>query len=330
MLPAQHIFLEIATQLTIDPDLTIRHALYPAWPVPELVSKRLQDSPREIQAKFLGAQLQVYLHRIYFSRAIQKLAATESVVSNAAILTNDTVQGIDTAFYAQIDQANCSQGYADVDWIIEGEEEDGLVAIVKDGLRLHIWPTHICPDYQTLAVGDLATIVMPKNLLTIDRYIAVSNYGRVRQLSLINLYFSCPPAVAIEVIAKITSVLNTLGLPFELQVQLEPHKYQQTDGLILQLSAADYATARMALHEIYHQHQGQFHDQTPSFTTAIATGVGLSHLATNPQGVLQLWQVVAQALAEIWLLKIADDVVKFDRLWQALLQSDSDIVAFVT
>jgi HopA1 effector protein family len=318
---AEVIFQEIADAIIINLNLTIHHPRYPEWSMPELVSNRLQDSPREIQAKFLCTQLQAYLHGIYFSRSLLPVAVLTSDETPCQVINNTTDKGIDTAFYAQIDRANCSQGYYDSDWTIEGDEDDGMVAVVKEGLRLHVWPPYIYPDYQTLAVGDLAAIIMPKNLLTIDRYIAISNYGRVRQKPLINLYFSCPPDVAIEIVAQITTELNSLKLPFELQVQLAPNKYQQTDSLILQLAVADYPTAQPALSKIHGQYRSQFYDQTPSLTQPVATGIGLSTAAINQYGVSQLWQSVAQALAESWLLQTVDTKTKIDRIWQALEQA---------
>jgi hypothetical protein len=324
---ADIIFREIADEIIIKPNLAIHHPRYPEWLVSELVSNRLQDSPREIQAKFLFTQLQDYLHSLYFSRSLLPLETTTNTVIPPPVMTNTTVQGIDPAFYAQIDRANCGQGYYDRDWLIEDEEKDGLVSVIKDGLRLYVWPSYIYPDYQTLAMGDLAAIIMPKNLLTINRYIAVSNYGRVQQQPMINIYFSCPPDVAIEVITQITTALNSLELPFELQVQLEPSKYQQTDSLILQLAVTDYPTAQNALSKIYYPYRSQFHNQIPSFTKPVATGVGLSTAATNQQGISQLWQLVAQALAESWLQQVVEPAMKLNQIWQAL--ESENITAFV-
>lgn len=319
---AEDIFHEIANVITIDSKLTIQHSFYPEWSISELMSNRLQDSSREIQAKFLCTQLQSYLHSIYFSRSLLPLATATSDASHPVIIENTTVKGIDTAFYTQVDQANCSQGYYDPGWTIENEEDDGVVAVVKEGLRLHLWPRYIYPDYQTLIEGDLAMIFMPKNLLMIDRYIAISNYGRVRQQPPINLYFSCPLDVTIDAIAQITTELNSLELPFELQIQLTPSKYQQTDPLILQLAAADYPAAQKTLSKIHHQYKSKFYDQTPSFTQPVATGVGLSTVPSDQHGVSQIWQLVAQVLAESWLSQIADPKMKIDRIWQALEQND--------
>jgi HopA1 effector protein family len=315
---ADTLFKEIADEIIIKPNLAIHHPRYPEWLVSELVSNRLQNSPREIQAKFIFTQLQDYLHGLYFSRSLLPVATSTIPVTTPAVVSNTNIQGIDTAFYAQIDRANCSQGYYDQDWLIEDEEDDGLVSVVKDGLRLCVWPSYIYPNYQTLVVGDLATIRMPKNLLTIDRYIAVSNDGRMQQQPTINIYFSCPAATAIEVTRQITTELNFLELPFELQVQLAPSKYQQTDSLILQLAVADYSTAQPALSKIHRQYRSQFYDQTPSLTQSVATGVGLSTAATNQQGISQLWQLVAQALAESWLHQVMEPAMKLDRIWQAL------------
>jgi HopA1 effector protein family len=321
------VFLEIAEQMTLAADLTIAHSHYPAWTVADLLRDRLLASPREIQAKFLCAQLQTYLHCIYFSRSLLPIADVVETTApiNLPLISNNLMQGVDTAFYAQIDQANCSQGYYDVDWTIAGEEDDGLVAVVKDGLCLHVWPAYLHPDDQTLAVGERAAVVMPKNLLTIDRYIAISNYGRVCQLPVTSLYWSCPALVAIELIKEITTSLNTLRLPFELQVQLALDQYQQTDSLILRLAAVDYGTAQFALSDIYLNHRSQFYDQTPIFTEPVTTGVGFTQLAVDQQGVLQLWQPVAQALSECWLLEITDNAVKLERMLQALTLLDLSI-----
>jgi hypothetical protein len=329
MLEAHAILQEIATQVAIDPDLTVRHALYPAWPLSKLVSQRLQDGPREIQAKFLCTQLQAYLHSIYGSRAIRPLTGMEPIAETSSVIMNNTCKGIDTAFYAQIDQANCSQSYYDPNWTIEREEDDGIVAVVKDGLRLHLPPQYIDPDYHTLAVGDVAKIVMLKNLLTIDRYIAVSNYGRVDPKSSLTLYFSCPPDTALALIAAITTALNSLKLPFELQVQIDPEQYQQTDSLILQLATADYPAAQTTLQDIYQPHRSHFYDLTPSFTQPLARGVGLTSLTTNEQGIWHLWSTIANSLAESWLLNITEPSRRIDRLWEDLESSEINNAAEV-
>lgn len=307
---------EIAGQIEIGSDLTIQHPQYQEWSIPELVVARIQASPRDTQAKFLCTQLQNFLHCLYFSRSLSP--RSDSLEAPPAIIGNNTLHGIDAAFFARLNRANCSQGYYDHDWQIQCWEDDELVAVVKDGLRLCVSPTYIHPDDQGLGMGDRVAIVMPKNLMTIDRYIAIGSYGRIRQPLVTQLYFHCLPDSAVDLMTQLSTCFDRLAMPFEVQILLDPQAYPRADALIVAWAAADDDIAQPLVDEILAVYQSEFFDPIPAFTQPVARGVGKVVTEQQQDFPQHIWRSISQALAEAWLEDMTDVTVKLNIIRQKL------------
>jgi hypothetical protein len=260
---------EILTGLVIQPNFTISHPQHPDFTVAEMIADRLQASPPEIQAKFLVQHLQSYLMGTHFSQVYRQPPEKPQGFANDEAL-----------FLSKIQAANSGHGYYDLNWILESIEEDQQVAVIKDGLRLYMPRncTH-SPDGE-LIPGELVAIVMPKNIMTIDRYVAIGNYGRLPELPVTNIYWNSSPAVAIEVISKLTTGLNQLAVPFELQIESDTSAYHRLEPLILGVLSSDYPKVEPLLRQIYTAHPSRA--GVPPFAQRIAIGVAVAE-TESPQ-----------------------------------------------
>jgi hypothetical protein len=260
---------EILTGLVIQPNFTISHPQHPDFTVAEMIADRLQASPPEIQTKFLVQHLQSYLMGTYFSQVYREPPEKPEGFANN-----------ETFFLSQIQTANSGHGYYDFNWTLESIEEEQQVAVVKDGLRLYMPSNCIHSSSGELILGELVAIVMPKNIMTIDRYVAIGNYGRLPSLPITNIYWNYSPAVAIEVIGELTTGLNQLAVPFELQIELDTTAYHRLEPLILGILSSDYPKTEPLLRQIHAVHPSR--TGVPPFTQRLATGVAVAE-TESPQ-----------------------------------------------
>jgi HopA1 effector protein family len=323
MLDTTALLQDIAAQIQIGADFTLRHPDYPDWETAEVVVDRLQASPQETQAKFICTQLQAYLHCIYFSRSLLPLSTISSSAESSAAYSNNSSRGIDTAFYDQIEQANSGQGYYDPDWTIQAQPANGCTAVSKEGLCIQVQSDDVYPPQPAAQIGSQVAIKLPKNLLTVEQYIAVGNQGRVYQNPLVYLYFNCPPQSAINLTAQITQIFNRLEIPFELQILLHPEQYPRADALTLKWAAENYDTVYPYLNQMLATYQGEFHDFIPALSQPVTKGVGKAIISTEQNFPQQFWRLVAQALSQAWLARITDTVGRLNIIQQELQSTES-------
>jgi HopA1 effector protein family len=268
------ILTEILMGLVIQPNFTISHPDHPDFTVSECVADRLQMSTPEIQAKFLIQHLQSYLTGTYFSQVYRQPSAL------SAGFANDK-----TDFLSRIQAANSSQGYYDWHWSITDFTADAVV-VVKDGLRLHMPTNCVHAPSGCLEINEMVGIVMPKNILTIDRYVAIGNYGRLPALPITNIYWNYDPDMAIKAFSKLITGLNQLAIPFELQIEPDIAAYHRLEPLILGLLCSDYPKAEVLLQQIHTAHPTRSPTAqaelpgTPPFTKQLATGLAVAETAS--------------------------------------------------
>jgi hypothetical protein len=322
------ILLTLVRDLSIDPDLTIQLAGYEELSAPEAVVERLQMSDRSLQEKFLADRLQEYFLDVFF-RQIQHpiVPVPEKPMDRAKVFANDNMGSLDSEFYTNLTKANSSRGYYDDGWAVEGFADDGWVLVVKNHLHLQTPPTHINPRAAKLSVGDQAAIVMPKNVLTVDRYVAISNRGRLRQAPLVNCYFNCPAATAIELMSRLCQVLNQAELVFEIEAELNEKHYRRIDSLVLRLEQSSFGQAQPLLQEIYGAVAGQLRSAVPLLTKAIANGLGIAEV--DSLGVdfgSYCWGTVAQGFAKAWQLELTDGMAQLEIVRSELALASIDLV----
>lgn len=263
------ILTEILTGLVIEPDFTISHPQHPDFTVTEMVADQLQISSPEIQTKFLVQHLQSYLIGTYFSQVYREPPAIPLGFAND-----------EASFLSQIQAANTGHGYYDLNWTLESIEEKQEVVVTKDGLRLYMPSNCVYSSQGEIIPGKLVAIVMPKNIMTVDRYVAIGNYGRLPEFMITNIYWNSSPAAAIEVISKLTTGLNQLAVPFELQIEPDIHRYHRLEPLILKILSSDYPQVESLLHQIHADYPTQA--GVPPFAHQLAAGVAVTETA-SPQ-----------------------------------------------
>ncbi len=267
--PLNETLTEILTGLVIQPNFTISHPQHPDFTVAEMVADRLQASAPEIQTKFLVQHLQSYLMGTYFSQIYREPPEQPQGFAND-----------DDLFLSQIQAANSGHGYYDLNWTLESIEKEQQVAVVKDGLRLYMPSNCVHAPNGELSAGELVAIVMPKNIMTIDRYVAIGNYGRLPELPVTNIYWNSSPADALKVISELTAGLNQLAVPFELQIEPDTSAYHRLEPLILRIRSSDYPKVEPLLRQIHTDHPTRA--GVPPFAQRLATGVAVAETA-NPQ-----------------------------------------------
>jgi HopA1 effector protein family len=311
----------IAQHLSIDHDFTLRLPDEPDFTVSAQIVQRLQASSRDLQASFLQDQLQTFLIDRYFSRSLESTATED--------FANDNGDSIHSEFYQSLEQANPCLGYYDWSWTIEEILADDSVRVVQDGLHLQMPGTHVYPP-EARAVGDEVAIAMPKNLLTVDRYIMVSDRGRPQNSpitfgasgAIANIYFHIPAATATLLLTQLANGLNQAEVLFEVALLIDEAAYPRSDAAILRIDRSAYAIAEAVLRSVYLKLKATALDPgntgippTPLGTKLLAPGVAVAEVATLAQDFGSVfWGAVAKGLAGAW----GDELELEEQRWKSI------------
>jgi HopA1 effector protein family len=330
------VLAEIVDRLKIHPDLTLEHSNYsPLSPVPQ-VATRVKHAPRDIQAKYIAEKLASYLSTIYFDRSLLPISADSQAdrTSISPTLVNNTSSGFNTVFYNQLVEANRGDGYYDSDWVVESmpslpvgsnPQMDPIVGVVKEGLHLHQPQLKIDVPSQTLTIGDRVSILLPKNIVTRSRYIAIGNGGRVNSDSIVNIYFNAPTIIILDLTTQLTIELNRLNLPFELHIDPNPDRHGRCEPVILSLAKSDYPSAFPTLVKVYHSIGHTCRNSIPFCTKLLAPGIAVGEVySTNEDNGNHHCGAIAYALAQAWMSEITNSDTKLDSILTTLLDSGID------
>jgi HopA1 effector protein family len=258
---------EILTGLVIQPDLTISHPQQPDFGVDEAIATRLQAGDPELKNKFLIRHLQSYLMGTYFSQVDRQPADLSQTFAND-----------EEIFLGRIRAANRGGGYYDPHWLVRSIFPDAHFRVIKDGLSLKMPQPSLYTPNDQIIVGEMVAVAMPNNLMTIDRYVAISDRGRLPIAPISNIYWNCDPETAIDLVASITQELNQLAIPFELQVEPLLDSYHRLEPLILGVCRTDYGKIEPLLQQIARRYPPR--NGTPPFTYRLTPGIAVADTAT--------------------------------------------------
>jgi hypothetical protein len=268
---------------------------------------RIQALPKEMQDKYMSLQLRSFLYGTYYNGSTQKLQALGYGNKVQQLdLENNSFAGVSMDFYLQLDKANKGEGYFDSGWSVLREETDGSLAVTKGGLRLHIQPDkHLQKYEQSAVVGDVVSILMPKNLVQNGFYMAVGNAGLQREEAMVRIYFNVTPEGAVAVMTGLTEKLNQRGIPFSFKALYNPVDYQRYDAGVLYFGKTDYELVREIVANVYHQNQSVFKQEIPLFTLELAPGLGLAEEPDKKFGSEESFgmnrcQIIANGLLMAW------------------------------
>ncbi len=297
------VLTEIVEKIAIDRDLTISHPDYPPLITNPDTLGKIQQISVELQEKYLIAQVQHYLHDIYFSHSRLSSQELDIATRQHQPVRNNMIDGIDIDFYPRLRESNTSRGYFDPGWQIIATTDDCELIVVKDGLHLHIDPQrHLAPGIDRLggalrdrAVGATVPIYLPPNLVGRDTYIAIGNAG-LPDAESVEIYFNFTPDGAVEICRTLTIELNQLKIPFQFAILHDPALFHRYDGGTLELSQSDYQLVHPVLAEIYQTHQAAFAQPVPLFSKQLAPGLGLVETPTIDSFGMQRCHLVATGL----------------------------------
>jgi hypothetical protein len=298
---------DIAANVKIQDNFCISHPSYKPLELPAEAVERLQTMPQDLQQKYLSSQLRSFLYGLYYNGSYKTALALDSDVQiKPQDLENNTFLGMDLAFYERLHDSNTGEGYFYDGWVVVREEEDGAIAVIKDGLTLHIQrDKHLKSADEAIAVGNTIAIRLPKNMVQNGFYMAISNLGahspKELRSQLVRIYWSLTPEGAIAVMHSLTQKLNDIQLPFSFKVLYNPSDYIRHDSGVLYFDNHHYERVRPILKEVYTEHQIHFHEEIPLFTKSLAPGLSLAEEPTQKFAIVESFgmnrcQIVANGL----------------------------------
>jgi HopA1 effector protein family len=268
---------DIARNLEIRPDFCIAHPSYTTFELDAKVRCRFEQLPEELKNKYLGLRLKSFLYGTYYNGSIEIAQEPDHNLTNSALnLENNIHKGADIKFYQQLHTSNSGIGYFDSGWLLKGQEQDGSLVVIKDGLTLHInREKHLSPAEQSAVKGNIVSVRMPKNLIQSGYYIAISDIGPVRH-KIIEIYLNVSPEGAVHLMRELTQSLNEAIIPFALKALYNPSEYECHDPLILSFSRDRYEAIWKILQPVYTSYAAYFQPETPLFTKVLAPGLALA------------------------------------------------------
>jgi HopA1 effector protein family len=270
-IPLIEILQDIAQHVHIEEDGSICHTIHGQVQPDD----RFETLPPILQQRFLSLQLRNFLYDIYFSGS--RMNPVDSI---DAPLENNRAWGINLDFFTTLRENNSGQGFGDPDWLVIGQDEDGLVAVQKQELTLYLIPEqHLYPLEQSTEIGATVTVKMPHNRLQNGCYIAIGDAGVIELEDTeqrVNIFFNLVAEGAASVMQHITTHLNTLQIPFTFKLPYDPLDYDRQDTAILCFHKSQYPLVWQALNAIYPQARSHFRAAVPFCTKPLAPGIALA------------------------------------------------------
>jgi hypothetical protein len=300
---------DIARNVEIRDDFSIHHPLYKPLEIPAEAIERFQKMPEQMRQKFLSLQLRGFLYGIYYNGSMRSSLALDADEKTLQLdLENNSVMGIDTAFFQRLHDANCGQGYFEPGWTVLKIEDDDVV-VKKGGLRLYIQrEQHLAEADQQAQVGEVVAIKVPKNRMQSGFYVAVSDQGfnnPAEQDVLVRIYVNLTPDGSVAVMASLTKGLNEAKIPFSFKVLYNPQDYNRYDSGVLYFDSQDYEVVIHVLQATHEEHRSHFRPEIPLFTKQLAIGMGLAEepdhkFAEQESFGMNRCQIVANGLLQLF------------------------------
>lgn len=311
---------DIVSKVQIQGNFCISHPDYEPLELPtEVVARFGRRVPMDVQNRYWSLQLCSFLYGIYYNGSLKTALAPQASSDAKPLyrdLENNTLLGVDLAFYEQLHESNSGVGYFNPGWSVVRLESDSSLAVTKGGLTLHIErDRHLqsapLPQPLSLGIGDSVAIRMPKNLLQKGFYMAVGNAGPQshghpdRRPETVRIYFNLTPEGAVAVMASLTQLLNAISIPFTFKVLYNPADYGRYDSGVLYFEKHNYSTVWSVLKTVYANRLAHFQPEVPLFTKQLAPGLGLAEepnckFADQESFGMNRCQIVANGLLEAW------------------------------
>jgi hypothetical protein len=277
------LYQDIARKLTIHSSQGwISHADYPDEPPSSEVLHCFEQLPPSLQHQFLSIELQNFLYETYYTGAWKQDSNSTIDESTQDLLINNTANGLNVDFFGALNRSNSGTGYFDPGWQISQQEPDGDLAVVKDGLTIHIDPKD--HDLGDRCLFDQVAIRLPHNFIQDDYYVAVSDVGEIclQDNSIVNVFFNVESQVAFALMRYFTQALNPLKIPFTLKLLYLPDDYGRYDAGILSIAKNHLHRIWDLIQNFYLQHSSFFNADIPWMTKPLAPGLAIAEQPQDP------------------------------------------------
>jgi hypothetical protein len=305
----QAVLDDIAHNIKIQDNFCISHTHHSPLELSETLLKGLPQIPLSEQDRYLRWRFASYLYGIYDDGELQPSASgAERTTSRSEKLLQNKTVGIRSEFYHRLQHSNSGKGYFNSGWLLLKESADGLLAVTKDGLTMHVSRDRHLAE-TTVNFGDTVSVRLPNNQIEYGCYVAVGNHGPCpnrNEGQNINLYFNVTLEGILDAVHALTATLNELGLPFSFAVPYDLETYEdRCDAGILSIEQQEYAKLQPSLAQFYQTHAHQFRPAVPLFAKVLAPGLGLSEqplhsFVEKESFVMQRLQVLAEGLISAW------------------------------
>lgn len=214
---------------------------------------------------------------------------------------------------AALSAANEGQGTWEPGWRIGEVDDDGLVAVTKDGLTFWVPPTGLRKTDDQVEPKQFCRVRVAKELRNLmpGYYVAIGNgdveHHRDETERQVRFYWHLMPSGAVPFIAAVSATLNTLAIPFRAKVLNDPTTYQRADAGVLYIDRRLCHDSREAVTQIYRAVSPHLRPEIPLFSKPLAPGLGL---AEDPGNGLSFGQHRCQVIAQA--------------IWQSFAQLDPD------
>jgi hypothetical protein len=303
---------DIAHHIQIQAGFNLAHPLHAPLELEAILLGSLQQLPTAIQDQYFRWRLGSYLAKVYDSgdASLPPLGKTDTAsLPVQADPVQNTTSGRGSAFYKRLHASNSGQGYFDPGWLILRQTSDGLLAVEKNGLTVHISrERHLPSAEKPLNFGEQTAIRLPSNQLEQGYYIAVGNAGPVvasERNPIVNIYFNLDTESIFAIMANLTVTLNAVEIPFTFKAPHDENYYERCDTGILSLARSQYTAVQSKLETLYQTHQEQFRTSVPLFTKRLAPGLALAEQPLQPitpqeSFGMHRFQIVAEGLIRAW------------------------------
>jgi hypothetical protein len=310
----QSVLEDIVHYIQIQPNFWIGHSLHSPLELRAEVFNGLRLLPVDLQDQYLRLRLGSYLYNFYDTSSEKKRIEPNADLENAAhreSSAQNMSKGVHSSFYKNVHTNNSGQGYFDPGWLVLREASDGLLAVQKDGLTLHVSrDRHLSPAEKSVAIGEMVAVHLPRNRIESDCYVAVGNQGPVQSsesepCQMVDIYFNLGAEAIITVMADLTAALNDLNLPFVFKVPYEADECDRYDTGVLNFEKSHYTEIQPILATIYQTHQSAFRPEVPLFAKQLAPGLALAedplHRFTPQESFsINRCQTIADGLLKAW------------------------------
>jgi HopA1 effector protein family len=331
----QAVLDDIAHHIKIQDNFCISHTHRTPLELSETLLKGLPQIPLSEQDRYLRWRFASYLYGIYDDGELQPSASNaEQATSHSEKLLQNKTVGIRSEFYHRLQHSNSGKGYFDSGWVVLKESADGLLAVQKDGLTMHVSRDRHLAE-TTVNFGDTVSVRLPNNQIENACYVAVGDRGpcpkRSGEQQNLNLYFNVTLEGILDTMSVLTAMLNELSLPFSFAVPYNLETYEdRCDVGMLSIEQQEYAKLQPSLAQFYQAHGTQFRFVVPLFAKVLAPGLGLSEqplhsFVEKESFVMQRFQILAQGIISAWRQDLKSPEDRKTCMLQTLSQYQVDL-----